>query len=220
MTSTHDAARILMKRTLIQKTLPGCAAILVIAAAAGCATNTSSSDVAAAPTSTSVQAKPVAAAPSASQAQTAAPAIRINAGASSSVTNSNGHVWQADKGFQGGDVIERPDIQIANTQQPDLYRSEHYGMESFSWDVPNGKYLAKLHFAETFEGIYGAGERVFSFSVHGREFKNFDVWAKAGGANRAYVESVPVEVTDGKFRIVFTPNIENPQINAVELIPQ
>ncbi len=40
------------------------------------------------------------------------------------------------------------------------------------------------------------------------------------GANCAYVETVPVEVTDGKFKITFTSNIENPQINAIEILPQ
>ncbi len=39
------------------------------------------------------------------------------------------------------------------------------------------------------------------------------------GANRAYVETVPVEVTDGKFKITFTSNVENPQINAIEILP-
>ena len=45
----------------------------------------------------------------------------------------------------------------------------------------HGKYLAKLYFAETFEGITGLGQdRVFSYNVQGREFKDFDIWAKAG----------------------------------------
>jgi hypothetical protein len=45
------------------------------------------------------------------------------------------------------------------------------------------------------------------------------VYAKAGGPQRAYVESVPVEVTDGKLVITFQSNIENPQINGIEIIP-
>jgi hypothetical protein len=61
---------------------------------------------------------------------------------------------------------------------------------------------------------------VFSFNVQGHEFKNFDIFAKAGGANRAYIETVPVEVTDGTFKITFTSNIENPAINAIEIIPE
>ena len=92
-------------------------------------------------------------------------------------------------------------------------------MNSFACKIPDGKYLAKMYFAETFDGINGPGERVFSFNVQGREFKDFDVWAKAGGPDRAYVETVPVEVTNGVFQIVFTPNIENPEINAIEIEP-
>jgi len=33
---------------------------------------------------------------------------------------------------------------------------------------------------------------------------------------KAYVETVPVEVTDGKIKVTFTPKVENPQINAIE----
>ena len=146
--------------------------------------------------------------------------VRIKAGKSESVKDADGNIWLADQGFEGGQTIERPDIQIANTKSPDLYRAEHYSMDSFSWPAPNGKYVVKLHFAETFEGITGPGQRVFSFNVQGREFKDFDVWVKAGGPLKAYIETVPVEVTDGKIKITFTPKVENPQICAIEIIPQ
>jgi len=92
-------------------------------------------------------------------------------------------------------------------------------MSSFSWPVPNGKYIVKLHFAETYEGITGPGERVFSFNVQGHEFKDFDVWAKAGGPQIAYVQPVTVDVTDGKLVITFTPQEENPEINGIEILP-
>jgi len=150
----------------------------------------------------------------------AAKTIRIKAGKSEPVKDAEGNVWLPDQGFDGGQTIERPDIQIANTKSPDLYRAERYSMDSFSWPVANGKYVVKLHFAETFEGINGPGERVFSFNVQGHEFKDFDVWAKAGGPLRAYVETVNIEATDGKIKVTFTPKVENPQINAIEIIPQ
>jgi alpha-N-arabinofuranosidase len=146
--------------------------------------------------------------------------IRIKAGKSEPVKDTEGNVWLADQGFEGGQTLERPDIQIANTKSPDLYRAEHYSMDSFSWPVANGKYVVKLHFAETFDGITGPGQRVFSFNVQGREFKDFDVWVKAGGPLKAYVETLPVEVTDGKIKVTFTPKVENPQICALEIIPQ
>lgn len=150
----------------------------------------------------------------------AAKAVRIKAGAAAPFTDSSGNVWLAEQGFEGGSTVERDTpVTIAGTKDAGLFQSEHYSMDSFSWKLPNGKYVAKLYFAETYEGVTGPGERVFTFNVQGREFKNFDVWAKAGGPNRAYVESVPVEVSNGEFRITFTPQVENPQINAIEILP-
>jgi outer membrane protein assembly factor BamB len=109
---------------------------------------------------------------------------------------------------------------VTGTKDPGLFTSEHWGMRAFAHKIPNGKYLAKLYFAETYDGITGPGQRVFSFNVQGKEFKDFDIWAKAGGHKRAYIETVPVEVTNGELRIVFTAQVENPAIKAIEIIPR
>jgi len=147
--------------------------------------------------------------------------FRVKAGRATPFTDSNGNVWLADQGFEGGETVERdPAPTITGTKDQGLFLSEHYSMESFSTKLPNGKYLAKLYFAETFDGISGPGDRVFSFNAQGHEFKDFDIWVKAGGPNRAYIESVPVEVTDGTFKITFTSKVENPAIDAIEIIPQ
>jgi hypothetical protein len=146
--------------------------------------------------------------------------IRIRAGDTAPLTDSSGNVWLADQGFADGNTILRAgDLKIENTKDPGLYRAEHYSMTTFSYPLPNGKYSVKLHFAETFEGITGPGQRVFSFNVEGRAFKDFDVWVKAGGPLRAYVETVPVEITGGKLDIKFTPSVENPEINGIEIVP-
>jgi hypothetical protein len=42
---------------------------------------------------------------------------------------------------------------------------------------------------------------------------------KAGGGQRAHVETVNVNVTDGKLDITFTSNIENTEINGIEITP-
>jgi hypothetical protein len=146
-------------------------------------------------------------------------AIRINAGGPA-ITNADGTVWLADQGFADGEVVERPDIQVANAGADQaVYHSEHYSMSAFSQPVPNGKYTVKLHFAETYEGVTDKGQRVFSVNVQGQDFKDIDVFDKAGGALKAYVVTVPVEVTNGKLDITFTSNIENPEINGIEIIP-
>lgn len=147
------------------------------------------------------------------------PTVRVKAGVTAPLKDEAGVMWLADTGFAGGETIERPGLEIANTKTPSLYRAERYSMSGFTWKLPNGKYLVKLHFAETYEGIYAAGERVFTFNVEGKEFKNFDVWAKSGGALRAYIESVEVEIKDGQLDITFTHQVENPEINAIEILP-
>jgi tRNA A-37 threonylcarbamoyl transferase component Bud32 len=148
------------------------------------------------------------------------PPVRIKAGSSSPLTDSEGNLWLADQGFADGETTERSDhLAIANTRDPALYQSERYGMTSFAYPVPNGKYLVKLHFAETYDAIKGPGGRVFTFIVEGHEFKDFDVWSVAGGAQRACVETVDTEVTDGILNIRFIPQQENPEINGIEILP-
>ena len=213
----------MIMKNILPQAIYICATACVLTFATGCQTqNQSSTQPAPAATQASVAPTIAAApAPAAPVPVTAPSVIRIKAGSTSPFTDSSGNVWQGEKGFNGGDTIERDSsTSIANTKDPGLFLSEHYSMDSFTLDVPNRKYLAKLYFAETFEGVTAAGGRVFSFNVQGHNFKDFDVFVKAGGANRAYIETVPVEVTDGKFKITFTSNIENPEINAIELAPQ
>ncbi len=199
--------------TLMLLLLAGCATNKPAAACGGATADKSASATTATPAITPTTAPP------AVNIAPAAKAIRIRAGTTLPLTDSTGNVWQPDDGFADGETVERPDLAIANTKDPGLYQAERYSMTSFSWPLPNGKYTVKLHFAETYEGVTQAGDRVFSFNVQGREFKDFDVLAKAGGAARAYVESVPTEITNGKLLITFAPQIENPQINGIEIIP-
>jgi hypothetical protein len=153
------------------------------------------------------------------------PTIRMRAGSTTPYKDHAGNTWLPDAptkdgGFEGGDTIDRPDdMEIKNTKDPGLYRSEHYSMDSFSYKLPDGKYIVRLHFAETYDGIAGPGDRVFSFKVQNKEFKDFDIWKKAGGPQRAYVEAVPVDITDGKLKITFTSDVQNPAIDGIEIIP-
>jgi hypothetical protein len=197
--------------------IPALAVILFI----GCQSGKKQSGSSATAPAATAQSKAASPAPAPTLAPKPAPAvIRIRAGDTAPFTDSGGNKWLADQGFADGETISRPgDTKIENTKDPGLYRSERYGMTSFSHRVPDGKYTVKLHFAETYDGITGPGQRVFSFNVEGHEFKDFDIWVKAGGPQRVYIETVPVEITDGKLDIKFTANIQNPEINGIEIIP-
>ncbi len=147
-------------------------------------------------------------------------AIRIKAGSTNKMSDSLGNEWLPDQGFVGGSMYSVPDVVVTHTKVPELYTTERYSMTAFSWPLPNGKYRVKLMFAEVYSGIPGPGGRVFSFVVQDHEFNDFDIWKKAGGPNKAYVQSVDVEVTDGKLDITFTPQVENPKINGIEILPR
>jgi hypothetical protein len=210
----------------LARTVLGCAASLLLTLATGCQTAETRSAQPVPPKASPASAVPAVVVPApanpapAPAVSTSPVIIRIKAGVSEPFKDSAGNVWKAEEGFEGGSVMSREGMDVANTKDAGLFLTEHYGMDSFSCPAANGKYIAKLYFSEMFEGVTGAGQRVFSFNVQGHEFKDFDVWVKAGGSQRAYVETVPVEIKDGKFKITFTTNVENPQINAIELVPQ
>ncbi|MES1195266.1 MAG: malectin domain-containing carbohydrate-binding protein, partial [Opitutus sp.] len=148
--------------------------------------------------------------------------IRITTGGGV-FTDSLGQVWAADAGFNTGNSATATDA-IANTVEDALYQSERWDSGSapemqYSFTVPNGSYLVRLHFAENF--VIGAGKRVFSVDIEGvRRFTGLDVFTEAGGAHIALIKSVTVTVTDGQLNILFLHQTEDPKIDAIEIIGQ
>lgn len=150
----------------------------------------------------------------------AAGTIRVIAGLMVPLTDETGARWLPSGDFPDGEAVDRPELRIANTDIPSVYRSERYGMTRFVRKIPNGNYVVKLHFAVTYEAIVGPGQCVFTFDVEGNVTRDFDLFVKAGGALKAHVESIPVMVSDGALDIRFTGQVGNPTISAVEIVPK
>lgn len=157
----------------------------------------------------------------AASASAAEPAgvIRIVAGLSEPLKDEAGNTWLPGKGFLDGETNDRPDTPIANTKTPSVYRAERYNFSKFAYKLPNRNYTVKLHFAVMYEAIDGPGQCVFTFDVEGKKFKDYDVFAKAGGTRRALIETVPVTISDGELTIAFTAQLENTSISGIEIIP-
>ena len=85
--------------------------------------------------------------------------------------------------------------------------------------VPNGQYSVVLHFAETYGGITGPGQRVFGVNVNGTSLGNLDIYALAGGPDRAIAETTPATVTSGELDIGFAQVVQEPMIDAIEVLP-
>ncbi len=148
--------------------------------------------------------------------------LRVNSGGGDYV-DAAGHYWQADTGYDTGE-ISAIGTAIAGTEDDALYQTARWDPNTepelaYGFALQNGDYLVKLHFAETWDGAFVVGKRLFDVWIEGqRVLKRFDVYAEAG-ANHALIKQVPVSVGDGRLDLRFTHIKQNPMISAVEVLP-
>jgi len=147
--------------------------------------------------------------------------VRINAGGGD-YTDGNGNLWSADYGYNTGNVFSTTNA-ISGTTDDTLYQRERWDSGGspelmYSFDVPNGDYTVNLLFDEAYSGTFGVGLRVFDVLIEGQPVSNdLDIYSEAG-SNAALVKSYPVTVSDGQLNIEFLHVVENPKVNAIEVI--
>jgi hypothetical protein len=157
------------------------------------------------------------------RAQATPTSVRINAGATTSYTDTNGNAWLPDQFVTGGTAYTNSNTIAGSTPAPQVYRSERYGQgkSSFAYNIPvsNGTYNVNLDFAESY--VTGPGQRIFNVSINGAQvLTNFDIYAAAGGMNIPVVKTFNVPVTNGTLNINFLPgSAENAKINGIEVVP-
>jgi hypothetical protein len=137
----------------------------------------------------------------------------VNAGGAA-YTGSDGVAYAADKNFTGGTTAVVTSA-ISGTSDAALYQSERWGASSYS--IPNlasGKYEIVFKFAETY--WTSANARKFDVVAEGQTvISQLDVFAAAGGMNKAYDVTKFVDVTDGTLNISFTnASVDQPKICA------
>jgi subtilisin family serine protease len=144
-------------------------------------------------------------------------AIRVNAGGGA-YTDPQGRQWRSDYGYSGGGTYSTGSS-ISNTTSPVLYQSERWNSGAFQYQfaVPNGTYLVNLKFAEIY--FQQRGQRVLNAVVNGQTvLPNFDIVAQAGGPNISIDRQFTVSVTGGQIVIQLIGVIQNPKINAIEIV--
>ena len=144
--------------------------------------------------------------------------IRVRAGGGA-VTDATGNLWAADTGFIGGYTYSDSNS-IPNTNTPALYQAQRYNVGApleYRFAVPNGAYSITLKFAETY--FTGTGQRVANILINGQTVQpNFDIVAAAGGPNLAIDKTYAVTVANGAIDIQLTSVVENPEINALQIV--
>jgi hypothetical protein len=156
--------------------------------------------------------------------------LRVNCAGSEPYTDKAGNLWLADQNMESGKkwgaidglTVDRGDLGIAGTDSPRVYETERYSMEGYKFSVPNGRYKVRLNFAETYSGITGDGQRVFSVTINEKiVLKDFDPYKEAGGFEKPVVKTIKsLAVTNGELAFGFTMDIQNPEINGIEIFSE
>jgi hypothetical protein len=143
--------------------------------------------------------------------------IRVNAGGST-YTDSQGQVWRADAGYLGGSTYSTGATVQGTTMQP-LYQTSRYEKTfQYQFIAPTGNYDVTLKFAEPY--FSSAGNRVFNVAINGTAvLTNFDLFAQAGGQNRALDRTFTVAAANGAVTISFTGVVENATVSGIQIVP-
>jgi hypothetical protein len=109
---------------------------------------------------------------------------------------------------------------VTNPAPQAVYQSSRLG--NFTYTIPslspNASFTVRLHFAETY--WTAAGKRVFNVMINGQAvLSNFDIFAAAGGANRAVVKQFSVSASSsGTISVQFISVTDQAQLNGLEVL--
>ncbi|MFH0735301.1 MAG: family 16 glycosylhydrolase [bacterium] len=105
-------------------------------------------------------------------------------------------------------------IQIAGTDEDEIYRAERYYLTKYDVRVPNGKYNLKLMFCENF--FTTAGSRIFDVYVQNELAKNnLDIYQEVGFRTAYNFDITNIEVKDGLLKIHLCAEISETLLNGI-----
>jgi Malectin domain len=142
-------------------------------------------------------------------------------------TDHQGRVWEPDRYAIGGQVI-RHNASVSGATDPQLFVGERFGNLKYMIPVPPGKYTLTLYMSERWFGPNlggngGAGSRLFDIFCNGVAVaREFDVFKRAGGAERAVVQTFRgLEPNyQGKLEISLVPDKNLAILSALEVVDE
>jgi len=116
---------------------------------------------------------------------------------------------------------------VANPAPEAVYQNARYG--NFTYSVPNlapnTNYNVQLDFNELYwgtslaSGVGGVGSRVFNVAINGTQvLTNFDIYATAGGANKAVAQNfTATSDANGTITVQFSSLLDNAMVSGIEV---
>jgi hypothetical protein len=153
-------------------------------------------------------------------------AVRILSGRARAQRDREGNVWGPDTFFNGGTPLNVAGQPIYRTRNPFLYLGARTGDFSYKIPLKPGVYELHLHFADlsftpgvSMEG--GENMRTFHVALNGAPLlREFDIIANAGtntACERVFKDVTPDK--DGYLHLTFTKVVNEPLLNAIEILP-
>ncbi|CAI0406078.1 unnamed protein product [Linum tenue] len=125
---------------------------------------------------------------------------------------------EADRFFQGGDVL-RTDEEVADGGDlPSIYQSARYGNFCYEFrDLPPGDYSVDLHFAEIVYTNGPRGMRVFNVFIQDEKaVSELDVYSIVGANRALQVMNIPVSAgKDGVVSVNFQGVVGSPTVSGI-----
>ena len=160
--------------------------------------------------------------------------------------NQSGSIWIPEQeyqpggwGYVGGKAfspsnLPASDLNILGTDIDPIFQTQRENIQSFKFDVANGRYAIYFYWAELIPQkqkealVYNLGNdaeyntldaRSFHLKLNGKyELKNFNMVAQVG-AERAIIKKIETNVIDNNgISIDFEPVVGSPVLNAIRII--
>jgi hypothetical protein len=132
--------------------------------------------------------------------------------------------FAADELYSGGSTYSTTasidTSAVSNPAPQAVYQTERYG--NFTYTFPNlspgAPYTVRLHESENYWS--SSGQRSFNVAINGQQvLSNFDIYAAAGGADKAIVEQFTTTAdANGQIAIQFTSVKDNAKVDGLEIL--
>ncbi|WP_104734348.1 malectin domain-containing carbohydrate-binding protein [Hanstruepera ponticola] len=169
------------------------------------------------------------------------PVVRINSGGIMVLASDGGPEWEANTSTTGDSYVvssgspftideiiyENRDVSIpdyiSQAEYEEIMRSELSTNDldfpvTYSISLPNGSYIVNLYFANLYNGTSEPNERIFNVNIEDiRVIEKLDPSKEFGHRIAGMIQN-NIEITDGVMDIQFLFELQNPIINAIEVL--
>jgi hypothetical protein len=146
--------------------------------------------------------------------------LGINSGGGS-YTDSSGRLYRSDVHFTSGNSQSLPvgfdqEVDILNSNDDPLYRSERWGSFIYNVPVTNDVYTVVIKLAEIYIGINNQNPRIFNIRINDQNiFNNINIFESVGYTTALDLVAENISVTNGNLKIEFVAGIEQPKVSAI-----